>query len=222
MTTNFLNFFKSIILIVWLALGLYYGISGYLAIDVNSNLKAVNELRGDTTSVVIEDTKYKSPRQYSLIKDKEQIANTFPYLQGIPDNLCVVLAALSFGVLGSITLLFKELAFDTNVSIANSRIFSIPLLGMLSGLFILGLTYLIPTIFVSGDNAVRPEVLVFLSLFAGLFCGQFYEWLNGSFIRIFPTSGSRPTTPADPPAKAGAEAGSDTSQTDASTQNPKP
>lgn len=183
-----LRIINSTFLVICLLAGMYFSVSGYLAIELNASLQALKDAKTDTTVMKVGDVTYASMIQYNLIKDKNTLQETFPYLKGFPDTFCMIVSALSFGLLGSITLLFRELAFDSKVTIINARVFSIPFLGMLSGLFILGLTYLVPTILVSGEQNVRPEVLIFLSLFAGLFCNQFYEWLHESFDRIFPSN----------------------------------
>lgn len=165
-------------ILAWLVISLYFGISGYLAVDlIHQSEKAEREKSKPFTVGVLE---YSNEYIFSY----EMVIKIFPYLNKLTGSLALVMTAMAFGALGGVTRLLKQIAFE-KLSTENVNFISIPLIGMLSGIFILGVAYVIPTILVAGDQRIRPETLLFLSLFSGLFSSRFYGWLSNNFNSIF-------------------------------------
>ena len=173
-----------IIIAIWTLSGLYYGVGGYMSI-VLLDQKEKAEL-GQDVGLKIDDTIYRNMDQYKWFHNKKQLETVFPWLIKVPQSLAIIIAALSFGILGGVTRLIKQIAFDDGVTLENIRAVSIPTLGMLSGIIMLGVTFIIPTVLTSGEQELRPTTLIFLTLFAGLFAKRFYEWLSTCFHIIFP------------------------------------
>lgn len=161
---------------------LYFGISGYLVVDLIALHDKAIESKIDT--VKVGDTAY--PNKYYLLyaDDKVTIQNKFPYLKDTTESLALIITALAFGAIGGLTRILNQFTFE-NKPLDQIKVNSLILLGSLSGIFILGITYVIPTILVSGDQKIRPETLIFLSLFSGLFSEKFYSWLSQNFNTFF-------------------------------------
>lgn len=168
--------------IALLGASLYFGISGYLSVDVKTFKAKADAARIEPFKVG--NTEYNNTYEFLYEQNDDLIQKLFPYLKEIPESLALIITALAFGMLGGLARLIKQTTFD-GLSLLQVKFLSLPVFGMLSGIFVLGITYVIPTILVEGDQKIRSETLIFLSLFAGLLCDKFYEWLNGIFENIF-------------------------------------
>jgi hypothetical protein len=173
---------KGLVVLSWLLLSLYFGVSGYLTVDLLNLIDKAKQVKSEP--IIVDETEYENRYAFLYAYNYENTIAIFPYLKKLPDSLALIITAMAFGALGGVTRILKQMAFE-NISIDSIKFISIPLVGMLSGIFILGVTYVIPTILVSGDQKIRPETLVFLSLFSGLFSKRFYDWLSTNFNSIF-------------------------------------
>lgn len=59
-----------------------------------------------------------------------------------------------------------------------SKLFGDPLFGGVIGLTVFFLSLLLPALFTSGTNPVRPEAVVGISLFGGLFSEHAFDWVE--------------------------------------------
>jgi hypothetical protein len=62
------NSAKSLILFGWLILGLYFGVSGYLAVDGNASLQAANEVTYSTATIKVDADKLDSDARTTQLK----------------------------------------------------------------------------------------------------------------------------------------------------------
>jgi len=122
--------------------------------------------------------------RFDKADESDRFNSIFVGIDAIPDLIALILTACSFSMLGAVTnlvyLLFigkRERSFR---ALAGSMI-----LGALTGLFVVGLTYIIPTALVKLDDAqIRPISLMFTSLFAGFSFVRFYEKVSKYFEKI--------------------------------------
>lgn len=171
--------------LLFLFASLYYGISGYLSVDLK-NLKEKAEA-SKVDSVTVGDTRYVNKYYFLYTHNTEIVEELFPYLKNVTEPLALIITAVAFGALGGVSRIFIEATFE-NVRLSEVKIFYLPILGMLCGIFVLGITYVIPTILAAGDQKVRPETLIFLALFAGASSKKFFAWLDSAFSSIFKTN----------------------------------
>ncbi|MEQ8712333.1 MAG: hypothetical protein RIC80_04915 [Cyclobacteriaceae bacterium] len=178
------------ILTVWFGASLYLGMGGYSTI-VLDKMKYTLELSPPDSILISKDGVPKvfgSFREYEYVRVKDEMESIFPFVENLISEIGLLVTSMCFGVIGGVTRILKQITYEEDISIINAQVISIPVLGMLSGIIMLGLTYLIPTILVEGVQNIRPSTLVFLSLFAGLFSKRFYDWLSNSFNKIFPSN----------------------------------
>jgi hypothetical protein len=159
-------------------ISLYFGIGGSLKTE-NYNQVSIQYNFNDTTKVEDFKTKleFKNFAELALYKEDEKSAKIFPFLSLMPDFLGIILTACFFGMIGGIISILKKIALE-NKNIEDTNYISIPLLSFFTGLVILGLNYIIPTILVAGENKIRPITLIFTSLFAGIYTPQFFKFIT--------------------------------------------
>ncbi|GEM_PF-854307 len=185
----FVKFIRVLIVVFWLIPSLYFGVGGYISIDLmDQKTKYLISPSDSLINVAIAgiNMDFKNYEHFKYEVNYQSSKNYFPWIDDFSDTFSVLVTALSFGIIGGLTRLLKQICFDEDKSILTVKVLSIPLLGMLSGIIMLGFSYLLPTLIVSGDQSIRPTTLIFLTLFAGLFSRKFYAWLNRSFDKIFP------------------------------------
>lgn len=175
---------RAIVLTLWITTGLYFGISGYLALLLDDQKKAWAIAPENPRT--IENQDYRNIEEWVWEQNKNSVANIFPWLEKVPPIMNPVIAAICFGILGGATRVIKEISFDPEVSLANAKVVSTPVLGMLTGVIMLGVSSLVPALFIAEGTDIRPLTLIFLALFAGLFGVRFYDWLGSLFNTIFP------------------------------------
>jgi len=165
-------------LIFWGITSLYLGIGGCLKTE-NYNFVSGQYNFNDTTKVIdiSNDLPYSNYAELKLANEDNKSAKIFPFLSIIPGYMGLILTACFFGMLGGIISILKDIALE-NIKPEDTKYFSIPLLSFFTGLVILGINYIIPTILVIGENKIRPITLLFLSLFAGIYTRQFYQFIS--------------------------------------------
>lgn len=145
--------------------------------------------RGLKTSVitVVVDSfpkSYISVDHYSTSQEIDKTMDFFKFIDMFPSLLLLVITACSFGLLGGTIKIIRDTVFNS-IPISETKYVLVPLLGLLSGLIIFALSYIIPIVLVSGENEVRKTTLMFLSLFAGIMVDKFYFWLETLFNKLF-------------------------------------
>ncbi len=180
-----MKYLASIILVFWGVLSLYFGIGGSLKTE-NYNEINKNYDFDDTVQVrhLPDNTVYKNYAELQLYKEDQKALKIFPWITFIPSFVGTIITACFFGMLGAVISLLKDVALR-NEKVEDVSYISIPLLGFLTGIVVLGLNYIIPIVLVAGENDIRPITLLFFSLFAGLFSPQFYNYLSNSTSKIF-------------------------------------
>lgn len=168
-------------IIFWLLSSIYFGTGGLNYVNRHQpNVTKIN----DTTQVILNGKYYKNRYELDCKQEDEISSKIYPLLEPLPTSLLYLVTIFSFGLLGSITNIFKQIAID-NKKIENTKYVSEPILGMLTGLIIMGLSFLIPNTLATQEIELKPQSLLFLSLFSGFFSLKFYEYLNKNFGKIF-------------------------------------
>jgi hypothetical protein len=179
----------TIILLLWLSIGLYFGIGGLSRAKLDETLEKLEEDKIELTknkiNVSYDGLTFETKYELNYYLEAESIETSFPWATRISSFMGLIFTSFSFGLIGSLISIIKEVVFQ-NLEINRTKYISYPLLGILTGLVVLGLSYLLPTILIENQNQLRPITLMFLSLFAGMFCEKFYEKLSVYFNNIFP------------------------------------
>lgn len=171
-----------------LIVSLYFGIGGIISINLNEIEKQREQAsQSDNVAVNYDGIVFKN--QYELSKylnlQKEQrISKLFWWVDNLTDFGSLIVTACFFGMLGGIISVINNIAMD-NKKLEELHYFSIPMAGFLSGIVVLGITYLIPTILVQKSDNIRSMSLMFLCLFGGIKSKELYEKVDKYFNKLF-------------------------------------
>jgi hypothetical protein len=178
-----------LILCVWLVAGLYVGIGGISRISVDETMETIDkdkdQLQKDSINIIQDGITFTSKYDLKIYLEYSNLQNYFPWAIQLTTFSCFLLTSMSFGLLGSFINVLIDIC-HAKVKIEESNYISKPLIGMLTGLVVLGLSYLIPTLIVKGSSEIKPLSLMFLCLFCGIYSNKFYEKLAASFDKFFP------------------------------------
>ncbi len=176
----------SIIFTLWLLLGLYFGIGGFVKADYFiSKEKVKSEIsKSDTVSVEYDDILFENKASLKRYVEKQSIESIFPWVFKTSDFTGTIITACAFGILGAVIQLLRQIV-TVNKRPDELQYISLPLLGMMTSIVTLGITYLLPTIILTNGGAFNPTTLMFLSLFAGLYSEKFYEKVSSYFNKLF-------------------------------------
>ncbi|MGX1930189.1 hypothetical protein [Flagellimonas sp. 2504JD4-2] len=174
---------KIIVYLLWFGIALYFGIGGYVALDIEDKHKKAREQ--PEKIVDYHGIEFKNEAIAQVHSDEVKAMGYFRILlNNLPTNLLYLFTAMAFGVLGVITRINKEIAMD-KVLFKDIEVYFSPILGLMIGILILAISRIIPNLLVDGESNVEPLTLAFLSLIAGFSSKQFYEWLVKSTQSIF-------------------------------------
>lgn len=184
------EFLAHVIVLLWLALGLFIGVQGMLILKIQEER---TELRDRAAS----NDEFPNGIKYDniIFRNKAEL-NYYVEIKGVKDQiswgamvhfpsfLLLILTSCSFGLAGGAVLLIKKKILDkktTNLS----EVILFPLLSLMVGVIVLGIADVLPTLLVEGEGSIRPVTLVFLAFFGGLFVERFYKWTDHKFRAIF-------------------------------------
>lgn len=203
-------------IIFWLLFGFYFGIGGYswslylqektrVGALVEERNNAVKDLRNKlnqlpdsifncslpsnlfrSTDREYHNKTFSSPEELELYLSYESISKLYPWLENIPNAISLVITACAFGLIGGIIQILKQVAFEDK-PLESTKYFSLPVLGLLTGVIVLGITHLLPTIFFSSGAEISANSMMFISLFSGLFSKKLYERLSSIFDKLLIT-----------------------------------
>lgn len=172
-------------ILFWFCLSIYFGTGGYNYINIVQGEHKVEQSK-DTVEVLYNNITYKNKAHLNYCLELEANASLYPIISSLPTSLLILITIFSFGILGSVTNLIKQIAIE-NKPMVELKYISEPILGMLTGFIIIGLSYLVPSTLATTDIELKPMSLVFLSFFSGLFSKDFFIHLSKLFNRIFKT-----------------------------------
>lgn len=178
-----INIIYSVVLVIWIAFGAFFGAGGYALIDLEIQKLEAEKNPADSVMRSVGKVTFKNKKLAQIYIQERSLKKMF-LLKDIPELILFLVTASCFGLLGGCVNLIKQMAFEDK-KLIELKIVSIPILGLFCGLLILGISYLVPTLLVSGEIIVRPVSLIFLSLFAGLFSKKFHEWIHSKFSDFF-------------------------------------
>ncbi len=110
----------------------------------------------------------------------------FNWSDTIPAFMVLILGACSFGLLGTIMKMLYEHIFSIKLLYENNYV-TLPLLGFLSGFLSIGLSYLLPSIFLDSASLINPVGLILFSLLFGFFIKEFIQLLASKLFTKKPT-----------------------------------
>ena len=192
--TNDRTVLSVILIIAWLLAGLYFGMSGWAKIYYDTLQDRAEEAhtRVDCNDpshpgVVYKGISFCTFEDVQVFQHQEQMENaglTWGFV--LPDPFHMVLSAFAFGVVGSVVSIFRMILGRKKVP--DFHVISVtPALGGITALMLLGLSFLLPSIFSDAKILLNPTVQPFLSLFAGAFSEQILKWFQSRLENILKT-----------------------------------
>ena len=170
---------RSSILIVLLSiltiLALYSAAAGWTNVELETALQQ-KAPAGASRPVVYEGIQLASADALDRFRMVEKAKSWFPWIIDLPEPIALMLTALAFGAIGGVI----RVTFDavSNTSQVNGRSFAVVALSSLTGLLILGVSFVVPAALTVSDAKVRPVALLFFCLVGGLFFDQIFAWLR--------------------------------------------
>jgi hypothetical protein len=168
---------------LWLLLSIYLGAGGITKLE-NNNLLKKTLADTDTTQVVYKGINFKNKNELIVTLEQEQMSIIFPWLDSVPSFLAYLITACAFGMLGGVINLILQI-FREGKNVEEVNYFSLPILSCLSGIVVLGLSFVLPTVLFKEGAEIKPTGLMFLCLFTGLFAKQFYSGVEKIFTKVF-------------------------------------
>lgn len=175
----------------WISMGAYFGSAGYTKLKIDE-LNNMGKSSGQVKSVSIGKITFQNSYFMKAYLEEIKAIKYFPeFFLSIPNILVFLITACSFGVLGALTFLVKIIAIDGELLI-NLKVVSVPLLGALTGIIVLGLATTVPVLLISGESELKPLTLIFLCFFGGFYNSKFFNWLNDTIGNLFPSKKIEP------------------------------
>ena len=183
-----MKFLPIVILAFWLLTGLYMGIGGLTRAKLDDTLLNLEQdkekLVKDTVNIIYDGLDFSIQYELQYYREAESVEKIFPWALKISSFFILIMTALSFGLLGGVVSIIKEIVFDRK-PLNDLQIWSLPILGLLTGFIVLGMSYLLPTVLVKNGGDIRPVTLMFLCLFGGMFARSLFEKLTAYFNKMF-------------------------------------
>jgi len=181
-------------LAISISASLYFGVQGLLLLKYQeefTTIKAVGENANfsDKTKIVrYNGFIFPNQAEFELHLKKEALERftLWKSANGYPAYFLLIITSCSFSLLGASVLMVRKLL--AKISLAPKEALLYGILGLMTGIIILGIADIVPTILVdhAGTNGnIRPVTLVFLSFFGGLYIHRFYSWADSRFSVIF-------------------------------------
>ncbi len=172
-----------LVIIGWLIIGLYFGSGGITRLE-NDNLIKKTSNSTDTSQVIYNKVSYKNKNELISQLEHDEMDTIYPWVDSIPSFVAYLITACAFGLLGSITHIIYQIVLK-DIELAALKYWSSPVLGTLTGMLVLGISFVLPNTLFSTDAEIKPSTLMFICLFCGLYSVQFYKRMENSFTKIF-------------------------------------
>jgi hypothetical protein len=180
---------RPLVLLFWLALGSYVGVSGWLGCK---SLEGATVSSGPSagTAVLYHGISFQNESELNGFLSEESEARWSPWLYNLPGDLWPLIASLGLGLVGGAARLLKNCAMD-KASLDTLPLYSGPLFGAVLGVLLFYLALLVPTVMVIGGNRVRASSLAAFSLFGGVFSEQTFAWLEKQYKDVLSKFGKK-------------------------------
>jgi len=184
-------------LLLWLLLGLYFGIAGWTKIQVD-NVIAMARQSSSGQPVEYQGIQFASLEHFLAFLASEQARQSiFGWIIDMPAPFSTAMSALAFGALGNLTTLLRRALVKKELPDTYTLLIS-PLLGGLTALMLLGASYILPSALTEDGTILRPTSLLFVSLFAGAFSDHLHKWFQTFMDKLFPLTQEKPEAKTPP------------------------
>lgn len=170
------------LLVSWLVVGVYFGSGGIIKLENDNHLK---KLIGNIDTIAIEYKGIRFKNKLSMLSriESDELEQIYPWTNSVPSFLSYLITACSFSLIGSITGMIYSVVLQGK-TIHDLKYISNPLLGLLTGILVLGVSVIVPSLFLTESADIRPTSLMFICLFCGLFMERFFNGVSKGFNKI--------------------------------------
>lgn len=179
------------LLTLWLLAGLYFGIAGWANIYIDDLVRQAGQahLEVDCSNpgggFEYNGETYCTMQDVIVDQSVERVENLrLQWVSYLPDPLPMLLAAFAFGAVGSVVRILRMIIAAQELSSFYTLSLS-PALGGMTAVMLLGLSFLLPSIFTDAKVSLNPTIVPFLSLFAGAFSEHIQKWFQIRLDKIF-------------------------------------
>lgn len=173
--------------------GLYVGLGGLGQQDYSDKVTSLSMQKPDITDTVavnvdgivlpniLEMKKVEAAGQY------QRFMRFYPWMKDLPDLIILLLTCCAFSLIGSYIPVMRDIdSKESKIFLANHP--TLILSSFLTGLVVMGLSFLLPRVLISEGGKVPPFTLMFFSLFAGIYSTVFYKKLSKYADKMFKAS----------------------------------
>ncbi|MDB5005665.1 MAG: hypothetical protein JWP45_58 [Mucilaginibacter sp.] len=179
-----------LLLAIWLFAGVIIGVGGLTKLSSDETLEKLDRNKSDLIKKTFPAIKTEKGAtigdEYTLAVYNEQqgLETYFKWTVILPQFTAEIITAMSFGLPGALVNVLKDLAIKRK-SLLEVSCITMPILGLLTGIVVLGLSYLLPTVLTKDAGEIRPMTLMFLCLFCGISTQKFYDKIESFFDKLF-------------------------------------
>ena len=174
---------------VWLSLllFLYFGVGAYLGAYLHvSSTSSEPTIKHSSSRVIYQGVEFNSIEDVKEVLKREPVGIYFPWVFSLPFIATILILAFCSGAFGGIFRIFKELGIDKR-NIAEIPVVYMSFCAGFTGLMVLGVSYLLPSMLTASKNTPWPISIMFLSIFGGFFPETTMKWLEKLSKKLFPS-----------------------------------
>lgn len=161
---------------------LVFGVVGFIAEDLKEQISDARVLPED--KVRYHGQIYRNEEMASALLEFKTLKETFgTWVVDWPELGKLFITSLIFGALGGVTKTVL-LMIKKDLLLSDINLLLYPFFGMLIGLLVLGLSYLVPIMLTRGFTEIRRTSLIFFCLFSGLFSEEFITGVKNQFVKV--------------------------------------
>lgn len=175
---------KHIAVWFYFVLFIYIGTGAFIGADLHVTLTSKLPTESSLSQYKYKGVVFKSEEVVKEVVKRETVGKYFPWILDLPLTATVLLLAFCSAAFGGIIKIFREIAID-HKDILDIPITYLSFFAGSLGLMVLGVSYLLPAALTASKNTPRPIAIMFLSIFAGIFCENTMEWLEKQNKKLF-------------------------------------
>lgn len=163
----------------------YVGVGTYLAVKA---IETIDVTISSSGAAEYEKIPFRDAGEVMRFRRQEKLGQSFPWAASMPVELLQFAMATAFGLLGGVAAVLKRIVMDKR-PIGTTPFIGRPLFGMVVGLMLFALSYVIPSILTTGRSPLRAEAVLGFALLGGLFAEDTYLFVQKKTNQFFKKKG---------------------------------
>lgn len=171
-----------VVTVAWLLVGAYGGAAGWVRVEADQTIEGQMGQDLQAGPVQCDGVQFATLLDCLQYEKTKQSETLFPWVFAVPSFFGLLLMAAGFGAVGSAGRLAREVA-DGQGSLLGAL--ARPLSAAVTGVLVIGVMLLVPTLLIDTGDSLRPTAMLFLALLAGFFTTEVNEWLKKQLDKVF-------------------------------------